>query len=88
MHARISVGSLICALWLCACVWVPIARYGLHGVSIIPEQYRHRGFLWFTSQLTAYLMRPNALMAQSIEVIKRTMHFDEYMYVRVCMHAW
>jgi hypothetical protein len=36
--------------------WFKDGSYGLHGSAIVPAEFRHRGFVWFTAQLTAYLM--------------------------------
>jgi hypothetical protein len=36
--------------------WFKDGSYGLHGDKIVPAEYRHRGFVWFTAQLTAFLM--------------------------------
>ena len=60
--------------------WFQDGSYVEKGVSVLPKAFRDRkdAFLWVTAHLTAYLMRPNRLMALSLQLIKQRLHFENH----------
>jgi hypothetical protein len=55
------------ALDLTDSLFVRNESYIMHGGSVIPSEFRDRGWFWYTSQLLSWVMRPSALLAQEFQ---------------------
>jgi hypothetical protein len=49
-----------------------------HGDKVLPSAYRHNGLLWLTSQLFAYIMRPNAKLTLAISTAKQKLNWEQH----------
>jgi hypothetical protein len=59
--------------------WKNSQSYPLHGLQVVPSEFRLRGFLWYTSQLSAFTMRPNHLLETALRVLRKKLEFNKHL---------